>query len=76
MLPMSIPAQLAAYSNYMGAVDTFQNDTTVSSNDPARGQAQMQLGELNDLLKLSGDDAQRKAHVQYWARSFMLDTPS
>jgi tetratricopeptide (TPR) repeat protein len=71
-----IQAQLAAYRNYMMAVDTFQNHATVPFNDPARGQAQTQLQELNELLKQSSDDAQRKALVQYWTRLCALETPS
>ncbi len=71
-----IQAQLAAYRNYVVAVDTFQNHAPVLSDDPARGEAQKQLQELNDLLKLSSDDAQRKALVQYWARLCALELPS
>jgi hypothetical protein len=70
-----IQAQLAAYRNYLVAVDTFQNHATVLPNDPARVEANTQLRELNEFLKLSGDDAQRKALVQYWARLCALDLP-
>lgn len=71
-----VQAQLAAYRNYMVAMDTFQSHATVPENDPARVQAQKQLQELNDLLKLSGDDAQRKALVEYWIRLCALKSPS
>jgi len=71
-----IQAQLAAYRNYMVAVDTLQSHATIPSDDPARLQAQQQLQELNGLLKLSGDDAQRKALIQYWARLCALEVPS
>ncbi|HSB80467.1 MAG TPA: hypothetical protein VLM91_16930 [Candidatus Methylomirabilis sp.] len=71
-----IQAQLAAYRNYTVALDTFQNHATVPSDDPARGQAETQLQELNELLKRSSEDAQRRALVQYWARLCGLESPS
>jgi tetratricopeptide (TPR) repeat protein len=71
-----IQAQLAAYRNYVVAVDTFQNHATVPEHDPARAQAQEQLQELHDVLKLSSDDVRWKELVNYWARLCALRGPS
>lgn len=72
-----IQAQLAAYRNYMVAVDELQQKATVPAGDPARLAAQDNLRQLNDVLReLSTDDAQRKALVQYWAKLCALAVPA
>lgn len=72
-----IQAQLAAYRNYMVAVDVLKERATVPADDPARVAAQDNLKQLNDLLReLSTDDTQRKALVQYWAKLCALGIPA
>jgi tetratricopeptide (TPR) repeat protein len=63
-----IQSQLAAFRNFIVArVELVPNNEPVAS--PHAVLAQQQLDELNELLKkLSTEDAQRQALVQYWAK--------
>jgi hypothetical protein len=70
-----LQAQLAAYRNFMVALDRLQTHAIVPADHPARANANAQLKELNRLLKLqrAGDPGQTL--VEYWVELCALDRP-
>jgi hypothetical protein len=67
-----IQAQLAAYRNYVVAVDRLKNHASVAADDPARLAANRQLKELDRLLKAQSTGP---SLVEYWVRVATLDRP-
>jgi hypothetical protein len=70
-----IQAQLAAYRNFIVALDRLNNHATVDATHPARAKANAQLKELDRLLKAqqAGDSGSKL--VEYWVRLCTLDRP-
>jgi len=70
-----VQAQLAAYRNFMVALDRLDNHATVAENDPARAKAMEHLKELADLLKAQPAASGGKDLVQDWALLCALPLP-
>ena len=70
-----IQAQLAAYRNYMVALDRLQNHATVPANDPARIAANAQIVELKRLVLLLKQGQEGQNMIAYWVELCALDEP-
>jgi len=67
-----IQAQLAAYRNFMIALFRLKNHEIVSEKAPEREKANIQLKELNELVK---GKPSGPALISYWAKLCNLDMP-
>jgi uncharacterized SAM-binding protein YcdF (DUF218 family) len=70
-----IQAQLAGYRNFRIAQDRLNNHAKVPVNHPARIKANVQLKELDTLLKAQQAGAEGVKVVNDWAYLNALDLP-